>query len=36
VSRLTAKKNPRGYMLFSRAALQVFLPEKPEDRAKLE
>lgn len=36
VSRLTAKKNPRGYMLFSCAAPHVFLPEKPEDKAKLE
>src|SRR5215472_19356642 len=35
-SRLTAKKNPRGYMLFTCAAPHVFLPEKPEDKAKLE
>ena len=30
VSRLTAKKNPRGYMLFTCTAPHVFLPEKPE------
>jgi hypothetical protein len=34
-SRLTAKKNPRGYMLFTCAAPHVFLPEKPEDKAAL-
>jgi hypothetical protein len=35
-SRLTAKKDTRGYMLFTCAAPHVFLPQKPEDKAALE
>jgi len=35
-SRLTAKKDARGYMLFTCAAPHVFLPQKPEDKAALE
>ncbi len=35
-SRLTAKKNPRGYMLFTCNAPHVFIPEKPEDKSALE
>jgi hypothetical protein len=35
-SRLTAKKDRRGYMLFTCAAPHVFLPEKPADKAALE
>jgi hypothetical protein len=34
-SRLTAKKNPRGYMLFTCNAPHVFVPEKPEHKAAL-
>jgi hypothetical protein len=34
-SRLTAKKDTRGYMLFTCAAPHVFLPQKPEDKAAL-
>jgi len=35
-SRLTAKKNPRGYMLFTCNAPHVFIPEKAEDKAALQ
>lgn len=35
-SRLTAKKDARGYMLFTCAAPHVFLPQKSEDKAALE
>jgi hypothetical protein len=35
-SRLTAKKDTRGYMLFTCAAPHVFLLQKPEDKAVLE
>ena len=34
-SRLTAKKDPRGYMLFTCAAPHVFVPQKPEDKEAL-
>jgi hypothetical protein len=34
-SRLTAKKDSRGYMLFTCAAPHVFVPQKPEDKAAL-
>ena len=34
-SRLTAKKDPRGYMLFTCAAPHVFVQEKPDDKAAL-
>jgi hypothetical protein len=34
-SRLTAKKDPRGYMLFTCAAPHVFVQEKPEHKAAL-
>jgi hypothetical protein len=34
-SRLTAKKDPRGYMLFTCAAPHVFVQEKAEDKAAL-
>jgi len=34
-SRLTAKKDPRGYMLFTCASPHVFLQQKPEDKAAL-
>ena len=34
-SRLTAKRDPRGYMLFTCAAPHVFLAQKPEDKAVL-
>lgn len=34
-SRVTAKKDPRGYMLFTCAAPHVFVQEKPEDKAAL-
>jgi hypothetical protein len=34
-SRLTAKKNTRGYMLFTCNAPHVFIPEKAEDKAAL-
>ena len=34
-SRLTAKKDTRGYMLFTCAAPHVFLPQKPEDKEAL-
>jgi hypothetical protein len=34
-SRLTAKKDTRGYMLFTCASPHVFLPQKPEDKAAL-
>jgi hypothetical protein len=35
-SRLTAKKDQRGYMLFTCAAPHVFLTQKPEDKAALQ
>jgi hypothetical protein len=35
-SRLSAKKDSRGYMLFTCAAPHVFLSEKAEDKAALE
>jgi hypothetical protein len=34
-SRLTAKRDPRGYMLFTCAAPHVFLAQKPEGKAAL-
>lgn len=34
-SRLTAKRDPRGYMLFTCAAPHVFVTQKPEDKAAL-
>jgi len=34
-SRLTAKKDTRGYMLFTCASPHVFLPQKAEDKAAL-
>ena len=34
-SRLTAKKDTRGYMLFTCAAPHVFVQEKAEDKAAL-
>ncbi len=34
-SRLTAKKDTRGYMLFTCAAPHVFLSQKPEDKEAL-
>ena len=34
-SRLTAKKDPRGYMLFTCNSPHVFLQQKPEDKAAL-
>jgi hypothetical protein len=34
-SRITAKKDPRGYMLFTCASPHVFVQEKPEDKAAL-
>jgi hypothetical protein len=34
-SRLTAKKDTRGYMLFTCASPHVFLPQKAEDKASL-
>jgi hypothetical protein len=34
-SRLTAKKDPRGYMLFTCASPHVFVQEKPEHKAAL-
>jgi hypothetical protein len=34
-SRLTAKKDTRGYMLFTCASPHVFLQQKPEDKAAL-
>jgi hypothetical protein len=34
-SRLTAKRDTRGYMLFTCAAPHVFLPQKPEDKEAL-
>jgi hypothetical protein len=34
-SRLTAKKDPRGYMLFTCASPHVFLQQKPEDKTAL-
>jgi hypothetical protein len=34
-SRLTAKKDARGYMLFTCASPHVFLQQKPEDKAAL-
>ena len=34
-SRLTAKKDTRGYMLFTCASPHVFVQEKAEDKAKL-
>jgi hypothetical protein len=34
-SRLTAKKDPRGYMLFTCSSPHVFLQQKPEDKAAL-
>jgi hypothetical protein len=35
VSRLTAKKDPRGYVLFTCALPHVFAPERAQDRAAL-
>ena len=35
-SRLTAKKDQRGFMLFTCAAPHVFLTQKPEDKAALQ
>jgi hypothetical protein len=35
-SRLAAKKDNRGYMLFTCAAPHVFILEKPEDKSALE
>jgi hypothetical protein len=35
-SRLTAKKDQRGYVLFTCAAPHVFLSQKPEDKAALQ
>jgi hypothetical protein len=35
-SRLAAKKDPRGYMLFTCASPHIFLPQKAEDKAALE
>jgi hypothetical protein len=35
-SRLTAKKDQQGYMLFTCAAPHVFLAQKPEDKAALQ
>jgi hypothetical protein len=35
VSRLTAKKEARGYMLFTCNAPHVFIPQKAEDKAAL-
>ena len=35
-SRVTAKKDPRGYMLFTCAAPHVFVQEKAEDKAALQ
>jgi hypothetical protein len=34
-SRLSARKDPRGYMLFTCASPHVFLQQKPEDKAAL-
>jgi hypothetical protein len=34
-SRLTAKKDVRGYMLFTCASPHVFVPQRPEDKAAL-
>jgi hypothetical protein len=34
-SRETAKRDPRGFMLFTCASPHVFVPEKPEDKAAL-
>jgi hypothetical protein len=34
-SRLTAKRDARGYMLFTCASPHVFLPQKAEDKAAL-
>jgi hypothetical protein len=34
-SRLTAKKDTRGYMLFTCASPHVFIPQKPEDKTVL-
>ena len=34
-SRLTAKKDTRGYMLFTCASPHVFIPQKPEDKTEL-
>ena len=34
-SRLTAKKDTRGYMLFTCSAPHVFIPQKAEDKAAL-
>ena len=34
-SRLTAKKDTRGYMLFTCASPHVFVPQKPEDKTAL-
>jgi hypothetical protein len=34
-SRLTAKKDTRGYMLFTCNAPHVFVPQQPEDKAAL-
>lgn len=34
-SRLTAKKDTRGYMLFTCASPHVFVPQNPQDKAAL-
>jgi hypothetical protein len=34
-SRLTAKRDPRGYMLFTCAAPHVFVVQRPEDKSAL-
>jgi hypothetical protein len=34
-SRLTAKKDTRGYMLFTCASPHVFIPQRPEDKTAL-
>jgi hypothetical protein len=34
-SRLSAKKDTRGYMLFTCASPHIFIPQKPEDKAAL-
>jgi hypothetical protein len=34
-SRLTAKRDNRGYMLFTCASPHVFIPQKPEDKSAL-
>jgi hypothetical protein len=34
-SRLTAKRDARGYMLFTCSSPHVFIPERPDDKAAL-